>query len=231
MISVVKRLVCCVLLCVIVVSSFNFNNEIKQKNYLVLQKAYIDCKNYNVVNNKNKNLSINYGELYCNEDPFCQYFLFNNKKKEIRLCYDKKIVLKKPKYDHLWLTSIKVKVFENFSPCLVNTQGICNHKVDKFFFNTLNEAIKKRKEIKENFMILNFQPKEKEKKIEAYFCETIDYFVDREGYVVFDFIKIKNPHQSCLRTQKCSLRGSIQLDDSKHDKGINPGDIVEAHKF
>eukprot|EP00366_Plasmodium_knowlesi_P002025 XP_002259522.1 hypothetical protein, conserved in Plasmodium species [Plasmodium knowlesi strain H] len=219
-----------------VVSGFNFDNGITQKKYLVLQKSYFDCKNYNVISKRKSSLSVNHGELYCDEDPFCNYFLYNGTKQEIRLCYDKKFVLKKPRHDELWLTSVKEKIFEQFSPALVNTQGICNHKVEKFYFQTLNEAIKKAKEKMQNFMVLNFQPiqkdgKKMENKIEGYFCEVIDYFVDRESYVVFDFAKLENPHQSCLRTKKCGARGSIQADDSKHEEGINPGDVVEAHKF
>ncbi|SCN44613.1 conserved Plasmodium protein, unknown function, partial [Plasmodium malariae] len=214
------------------VCSFNFNDELTQKKYLILQKSYMNCKNYNVVNKRNQSLSLNHGEQYCDEDPFCNYFLYNSTRQEIRLCYDKKLVLKNPQYDELWLTSIKEKVFDKLSPSLVNSQGICNHKVGKFFFNTLNEAIKDGKEKMQNFMILNFQANDKtEKKIEGYFCEAIDYFVDREGYVVFDFTKLEHPHQSCLRARKCGLRGSVQPDDSKHEQGINPGDVVEVHKF
>ncbi|KNG78106.1 hypothetical protein PFMG_04321 [Plasmodium falciparum IGH-CR14] len=48
------------------------------------------------------------------------------------------------------------------------------------------------------FLILNFQSKNNEDNIEGYFCESIDYFINREGYVVFDFIKREQPHQSSI---------------------------------
>ncbi|CDO63165.1 conserved Plasmodium protein, unknown function [Plasmodium reichenowi] len=212
-------------------SCFNFNNELQQTKYLVLKDAYINCKNYNVIDKKNEDYNIKQAELYCDEDPFCNYILYNQKKKEIRLCYDKKITLKHPKYDDTWVTSIKENVFENFSPSLINTQGICNNQVDKIFFSSLNEAIQKGKENNKQFLILNFQSKNNEYNIEGYFCESIDYFINREGYVVFDFIKREQPHQSCLKSKKCGLRGSVQSDDSKYEENINPGDVVVAHKF
>ncbi|SBT35989.1 conserved Plasmodium protein, unknown function [Plasmodium ovale wallikeri] len=224
-----RGLLClCLLQATNVASGFNFNDEPVQKKYMVLPSSYVDCKNYNVVDTKNPPLSANLGVLYCDEDPFCNYFLFSNSKKELRLCYDKKFVLKEPKYDELWLTSVKERIFEQLAPSLVNTQGICNHKVDKFIVNTINEAIKKGKEKRQNFLILNFQLKDKsEKKIEGYFCEMIDYFVDRTGYLVFDFTKLENPHLSCLRARKCG----VQPDDSKYEQGINQGDVVEVKKI
>ncbi|SBS84180.1 conserved Plasmodium protein, unknown function [Plasmodium ovale curtisi] len=215
-----RGLLClCLLQATNVASGFNFNDEPVQKKYMVLPRSYVDCKNYNgnvegtrlnFVDTKNPPLSENLGVLYCDEDPFCNYFLFNSRKKELRLCYDKKFVLKEPKYDELWLTSVKERIFEQLAPSLVNTQGICNHRVDKFIVNTINEAITKGKEKRQNFLILNFQLKDKsEKKIEGYFCEMVDYFVDRTGYVVFDFTKLENPHVSCLRARKCGVRGSV----------------------
>lgn len=32
----------------------------------------------------------------CDEDQFCNYFLINALKKELRLCYDKKFIIKRP---------------------------------------------------------------------------------------------------------------------------------------
>ncbi|GAW81270.1 hypothetical protein, conserved [Plasmodium gonderi] len=215
-----------------IILGFNFEHVSKKKKYLVLPKSYLDCKYYNVISKKTSYLSVNHAEQYCDEDPFCSYFLYSDTKQEIRLCYDKKILLKKPKYDELWITSIKEKMFEQFAPALVNTQGICSHKVEKFTFHTLREAIKNAKEKMQNFMILNFQTILKnEDDIQGYFCEVIDYFVNRESYVVFDFTKLGNPHESCLWTKKCGARGSIQADDSKYEDNINPGDVVEAHTF
>ncbi|VWU50223.1 conserved protein, unknown function [Hepatocystis sp. ex Piliocolobus tephrosceles] len=234
--NILQRLIClCLFLMTVLnkqVSGFNFNDESIQKKYLILQNAYFNCKNYNVINKKNPILSVNLGKLHCDEDTFCNYFLFNNIKKEIRLCYDKNFVLSLPVYDESWSTNIKEKYFQNFSPAQVNTQGVCAHGVSKYFFNTLNDAIKQGKEKKQNFMILNFQTnKNTEKKIEGYFCEMIDYFSDRPGYALFDLSKIDKPNQSILRTQKSGVRGAVQSDDSKYEEGINPGDIVEAHKF
>ncbi|VEV58043.1 conserved Plasmodium protein, unknown function [Plasmodium vinckei vinckei] len=223
------------LLCIITrntVLNFNFNTELSKKNYLILKKSYFDCRNYNVINKDKIPIDVNHGEKLCDEDQFCNYFLINALKKELRLCYDKKFIIKRPIINESWVTAIKEKLLNKYAPSIVNTQGICNHSVEKYFFDTLNEAIKKGKEQMHNYMILNFQAIEKEgPKLEAYFCETIDYFVDREGYSVFDFKKIDNPHQSCLRTKKCGMRGSIQPDDSKYEENINPGDVIEATKF
>ncbi|EUD68411.1 hypothetical protein C922_01433 [Plasmodium inui San Antonio 1] len=196
---------------------FSVNHQLREKLLIASYFFFL------VISKRKSSLSVNHGELYCDEDPFCNYFLYNGTKQEIRLCYDKKFVLKRPRHDELWLTSVKEKMFEQFSPALVNTQGICNHKVEKFSFQTLNEAIKKAKEKMQNFMVLNFQPILKdENKIEGYFCELIDYFVNRESYVVFDFAKLENPHQSCLRTKKCGARGSVMK--NTHMNGGPPMD-------
>lgn len=214
------------------VQSFNFKVDASHKNYLILQNALMDCNNYNTINQKNKKLSALQAEKYCDEDPFCRFFLFNNEKQEIRLCYDKTASLKKPKFEKSWITCIKEEIFENYAPSLVNMQGVCNHSIETYSFNTLKEALQRRKDMNANFMIVNFQSKQNgDGSIEAYFCESIDQFVDRNGFIISDFTKLDKPRQSCLKTKKCGLRGVVQPDDSKYKEGINPGDIVIATKF
>lgn len=192
---------------------FNLNEEATVKKYLVLQSAYFECKNFNAVNKKNTSLNVHQGQLFCDEDSFCHFFLFHTQNKEIRLCYDNSSFLRKATYDDEWITGVKESVFENFSPNEVNAQGICNHGVDKYFFDTLHEAIEKRKEKEANFLVINFQPHNKdEKQLEAYFCESLKDIVDRDGYVTFDFTKLDKPHESCLKVKKCGLRGGLIFD-------------------